>query len=615
MKLTNEQKKAVEFTGAPTLVVSGAGSGKTTVLTNKIVNLIQKGFRPERILAITFTNKAAEEMKSRLLSLTGLSEEKFPWVRTYHSACFRILKIRCGLLGYKSPLQIYDAYQQEKLLKEIVIGMNFDKKHVSLIQYHISRAKNTGNPLKYLDLHPRVYTVPVGQVFKAYENELFARNAVDFDNILLKTRDLLRDHKDVREYYQNLFEYILCDEFQDTNPLQAVLTDLLVKNGNLFCVGDDYQAIYGFRGSDIDQFLSFPKKYKNAKIFRLEQNFRSADEIVQLANTLITHNTTRMEKKCFSEKQGGVVELKKFSDEEQEAGWVGKKVKVLADMGIPIDRMAVLYRTKFCSRVFEKAFRSLGIPYQMMGSKGFFERKEIMDINAYIKSAVFPKDNVSFERIINIPPRGIGKKAVEKIGETKTAGVSLQEATRKVLAERLMSNKNHNALSQLMQTLDDIKKMRPEAAIYKILSDFDYKAYLRKYTKNDTADYVSREENIKELIWSASKKETLLDYLEEVDLIHEDKPEEGEDKSRGVKLSTIHASKGLEYHVVFIAGCEEDLLPHWRSKSSESEFQEERRLMYVAITRAEKYLFMSYATFRMGNSAKKSRFLDEIIAE
>lgn len=612
MKLTDEQKKAVEFIGAPTLVVSGAGSGKTTVLTNKIVNLIQKGFRSERILAITFTNKAAEEMKNRLLSLTGVPENKFPWVRTYHSACFRMLKRHCNLLGYKSPLQIYDAYQQEKLLKEIIIGMNFDKKHVSLIQYHISRAKNTGNPLKYFDLRPRVQMIPLAEVFKAYENQLFARNAVDFDNILLKTRDLLRDHKDVREYYQNLFEYILCDEFQDTNPLQAVLTDMLVKNGNLFCVGDDYQAIYGFRGSDIDQFLSFPKKYKDAKIFRLEQNFRSADEIVQIADKLISHNTQRMEKKCFSEKHGGDVELKKFSDEEDEAAWVGKKIKVLADTGIPIDRMAVLYRTKFCSRVFEKAFRSLGIPYQLMGSKGFFERKEIMDINAYIKSAAFPKDDISFERIINIPPRGIGKKAVEKIGETRTAGVSLQEATRKVVAEKLMSSKNHNALSRLIQTLDEIRSMTPEKAIRKILSEFDYMAYLRKYVKDDTADYVSREENIKELIWSASKKETLLDYLEEVDLIHEDKPEENEDKTRGVKLSTIHASKGLEYHVVFIAGCEEDLLPHWRSKSSESEFQEERRLMYVAITRAEKYLFMSYATFRMGNSAKKSRFLDEI---
>jgi len=615
MKLTDEQKKAVEFIGAPTLVVSGAGSGKTTVLTNKIVSLIQKGFRSERILAITFTNKAAEEMKSRLLTLTGLPENKFPWVRTYHSACFRILKIRCGLLGYKSPLQIYDAYQQEKLLKEIVIGMNFDKKHVSLVQYHISRAKNTGNPLKYFDLRPRVYTVPLVQVFNAYEKELFARNAVDFDNILLKTRDLLRDHKNVREYYQNLFEYILCDEFQDTNPLQAVLTDMLVKKGNLFCVGDDYQAIYGFRGSDIDQFLSFPKKYKDAKIFRLEQNFRSADEIVQIADRLISHNTQRMEKKCFSEKHGGDVKFQKFSDEEQEAEWVGKKVKVLADTGISVDRMAVLYRTKFCSRVFEKAFRRLGIPYQMMGSKGFFERKEIMDINAYIKSAVFPKDDVSFERIINIPPRGIGKKAVEKIAETKAAGVSLQGATRKSLAEKLMSSKNHNALSQLIQTLDEIQNMPPEKAIRKVLSEFDYMAYLRKYVKDDAADYVSREENIKELLWSASKKETLLDYLEEVDLIHEDKSEENEDRTRGVKLSTIHASKGLEYHVVFIAGCEEDLLPHWRSKSSESEFQEERRLMYVAITRAEKYLFMSYATFRMGNSAKKSRFLDEIILE
>ncbi len=613
MKLSPQQRKAVDFEGAPTLVISGAGSGKTTVLTNKIVRLIEKGYDSERILAITFTNKAANEMKSRLVELTGLPIESFPWVRTYHSACFRILRIRCPLLGYSTPLQIYAAYQQQKLIKDIILGMNFDKKHVPAVLAQISRAKNSGNPLRYFDQKPRVSHIRLAEVYERYEKELRAQNAVDFDNILVLTRDLLQKHQDVREFYQNLFQYVLCDEYQDTNPLQAILTDLFVKNGKLFCVGDDWQSIYRFRGSDIDQFLSFPKKYKDAKIFRLEQNYRSADEIVQIANDLIQHNRHKMDKKCFSEKQGGTVELHKFYDEGQEARWVGRKLQALVSMGIPFERMAVLYRTKFCSLAFEKTFRNFDIPYQMMGSKGFFERKEIMDINCYLKSAIFPKDEASFERIINIPKRGIGPGTLKKIGEVRSKGMSLQDATRKVLAERVMSPKIHKTLSHVIQVLDEISVMPPDIAIHKILSEFSYLQYLEKYSKSNSTDYDARKENIDELLYTASKKQSLLDYLEEVDLIKEDKDEEDEeDYDSGVKLSTVHASKGLEYYVVFIVGCEEDLFPHWKSKDSEMDLQEERRLMYVAVTRAEKYLFVSHSTFRRGQSCRVSRFWKEI---
>jgi len=614
MELSSVQKKAVEFTGAPTLVVSGAGSGKTTVLTSKIVHLVQKGFDPRRILAITFTNKAAGEMKTRLLDMTGLSSEEFPWVRTFHSACFRILKIRCDMLGYEKPLQIYDSYQQEKLIKEIVAGMNFDKKRASAVSYHISRAKNTGDPLRYFDLKPSVSNIRLAEIFDIYEKKLFAGNAVDFDNILLKTRELLKKHKDIREYYHGRFQHVLCDEFQDTNPIQASLTDLFVKNGNLFCVGDDWQSIYRFRGSDIDQFLSFPHKYINAKIFRLEQNYRSADEIVQTANALIDHNQHKMEKKCFSRKRGGTVDFHDFPNEGYEARWVVRKVRELHETGIPYERMAVLYRTKFCSRSFEEAFRRLDIPYQMMGSKGFFERKEILDINSYLKSAVFPKDDVSFERIINIPRRGVGDKTVRKIGDVRTEGMSLQGAVRKVLAERVMGKKIHSALSQLIQTLDEVRNMTPDDAIRQILSQCGYMDYLKKYSKSSSTDYIAREENIRELIWSASKRPALLEYLEEVDLVREDNDED-EDRDSGVKLSTVHASKGLEYFAVFVAGCEEDLFPHWKSKTpdaSDGDLQEERRLMYVAITRAEQYLFITYANSRRGEYARKSRFLNEI---
>ncbi|MDM8526408.1 ATP-dependent helicase [Desulfococcaceae bacterium HSG8] len=617
MKLSPVQEAAIAFNGSPTLVVSGAGSGKTTVLTNKVASLIENGCDSDKILAITFTNKAADEMKSRLVELTGLPIERFPWVRTYHSACFRILKVHCTLLGYKKNLQIYDANHQKELIKKIIVELNLDKKHVPAVVAHISKAKNSGNPQTYFDRQTHVaHIIRLADVFDKYEAMLYDANAVDFDNILVKTSDLLTDYKDIRERYQNLFQYILCDEFQDTNPLQALLTDLLVKNGNLFCVGDDWQSIYRFRGSDIDQFLSFPKKYRNAKIFRLEQNYRSADEIVQIANNLIGHNTHKMEKKCFSEKRGGIIELHSFGSEEQEARWVARKVGTLSEMGIPPEDMAVLYRTKFCSLSFEQVFRKSGIPYQMMGSRGFFERKEILDINSYLKSAVFIRDNVSFDRIINIPKRGIGDKTIRKIGDARTEGMSLQEVARKVLAERVMPKKIHNALTQLIHTLDEIRSMKPDEAIREVLLKSGYMDYLKKYSKSTSTNHDSREENIRELIWLASKKETLTEYLEEADLVREDRDEDEEDKDRGVKLSTIHASKGLEYRVVFIVACEESIFPHWRSTISKSdvELQEERRLMYVAVTRAEKYLFMSYAKFRRNESSRKSRFLKEIEA-
>ncbi len=613
MKLSDQQKQAVEYIGSPTLVVSGAGSGKTTVLTNKVASLIRNRYDSRRILAITFTNKAADEMKTRLTDLTGLPLKEFPWVRTFHSAAYRILRTHCPLLGYSTPIQIYASYQQKKLLEEIVTGMNFDKKHVPAVLANISKAKNSGDPLAYFDRKSRVSRIRLIEVYKVYEKKLFGRNAVDFDNILLMTRNLLRDHEDIREYYRDLFQYVLCDEYQDTNPLQALLTDLFVKDGNLFCVGDDWQSIYRFRGSNVDHFLSFQKKYRDARVFRLEQNYRSADEIVQTANHLIGHNTHKMDKRCFSKKYGGTVDFNEFSDERREAEWVGRKAGTLASLEIPYSRIAVLYRTKFCSLSFEKAFRRLGIPYQMMGSKGFFERKEILDINSYLKSAVFIKDDVSFDRILNLQS-GIGKKTIEKIGEVRTDGMSLQEAVRKVMAERVMGKKIHGILKNLTQMLDAIRDMKPGHAIHKILSDFDYMAYLEKYSKSNSTDFVARKENIEELIWSASKKDTIPDYLEEADLLQEDKAddEEDEDKGRGVKLSTVHASKGLEYFAVFIVGCEEELFPHWKSTGSNAELEEERRLMYVAITRAEKYLFISRTAFRRGQQARKSRFWKEI---
>ena len=439
MQLSAAQQAAVEHTGSPALVVAGAGSGKTRTLTAKFAHLVENGMPPENILAITFTNKAADEMKTRLLRMTGLPMFRFPWVRTYHSACLQILKVHCNRLGYQQPLQIFTTYHQQKAIKEILIGLNYDKKHAMGVLSQISNAKNTGSPRAYFDKHPRQGNVRLIDVFDRYETTLRMANAVDFDNILLLTRNLLRDHADIKEQYRNQFKYILCDEYQDTNDLNEEITALLLKDGNLFAVGDDWQSIYSFRMSNVGHFLAFKKKYKGAKIFRLEQNYRSADEIVQLGNHIIGNNENRMEKDCFSEKRGGVVEIHEFDIDGEEARWVVDKVKSLARMKVPYEKMAVLYRTKFCSLPFEQAFRRADIPYHMMGGKGFFERLEIMDLNCYLAAAAFDRDDTSFERILNTPKRGIGPGTVKKISQMRGENMSLKEAARKAVSDRVLA--------------------------------------------------------------------------------------------------------------------------------------------------------------------------------
>jgi DNA helicase II / ATP-dependent DNA helicase PcrA len=613
MDLTHQQNDAVMHRGSPALVVAGAGSGKTRTLTAKISHLIETGLDPERILAITFTNKAADEMKGRLTRITGLPLGRFPWVRTYHSACLQILKKHHGLLGFTATPQIYQPHQQEKIVKEILIQRNYDKKHTRPVLYQISLAKNSADPGTYFRHHPTwAYSIDLAEIHEQYESVLMQRSAVDFDNILLLTRNLLRDHRQVRDKYRALFAFVLVDEYQDTNNLQEELTGLLSANGNLFCVGDDWQAIYSFRGSNINHFLAFEKNYPGAKLFRLEQNFRSADEIVQAANQVIAQNQNRVDKKCFSDKQGGVVELHNFYNEEEESRWVASKIRVLHQSGIPYDQLAVLYRTKFCSLSFEQTFRALSIPYQMMGGKGFFERKEIMDLVGYLSLAQFEKDDVSLERIINIPKRGVGPGTLKKIAALRKEPMGLMDAVRQAIGEKILSAKLYNALKAFVELIDHIKTLPPARALAEIIKRTGYMGHLEEYAKGNPRDLTTRQENIDQLIYSASKKETLLDFLEEAALVKEDKEDDAEEESRGVKLSTIHASKGLEYRAVFVIGCEEQLFPHWKSMDTPADLEEERRLMYVSMTRAQRYLYLSSADYRRGQYNPPSRFLAEI---
>lgn len=613
MQLSKQQRTAVEHHGSPALVVAGAGSGKTRTLTAKFAHLIEQGYDPERILAITFTNKAADEMKFRLMRQTGLPLVKFPWVRTYHSACFIILKAHCELLGFQPPLQVFAEYQQKKTLQDLLVGrLNLDKKYTPTVLAEISRAKNSGDPGAYFDRCPKVANISLTDAYDLYVRALKAKNAVDFDDILLLARDILKHHDAVRDHYRGLFSYLLVDEYQDTNNLQEELTRQLVKDGRLFCVGDDWQAIYSFRGSNVDHFLTFQDKFPGARIFRLEQNFRSADEVVQVANELIHYNDNRMEKQCFSAKKGGVVELHEFFDERQEARWVARKINTLKSMGIPYEQMAVLYRTKFCSLAFEQMFRSLRVPYQMLGGKGFFDRKEIMDINCYLSAAAFPQDDVSFERIVNIPKRGIGPGTIKKIARMKTGTRGLQGAARQALKEKILTPKIYGALKGVLHLLDDIRAMAPAEAIAAVIDRMGYMDYLLNYARGNPMDLTAREENLDQLIYAASQKETLYDYLEEAALIREDRSDEDDGQPYGVNLSTVHGAKGLEFGVVFVVACEEQLFPHWRSLDTEAGLEEERRLMHVSITRAEKYLYLSCTELRKGQFNQRSRFIDEI---
>lgn len=616
MELSAQQAQAVHHTGSPALVVAGAGSGKTRTLTAKFTHLVNQGLDPARILAITFTNKAADEMKSRLIKMTGLGLDTFKWVRTYHSACLLILKQHCARLGYASPIQVFSTYQQEKLITEICVKNNIEKKLSDRILSTLSRAKNSGNPGKYLDSRTASFlSVHIRDLYDQYEARLKEMNGVDFDNILLKTRDLLREHKDIRDFYQNYFSYILVDEYQDTNNLQDDLTGLLLgSHRNLFCVGDDWQAVYGFRGSNVNHFLNFSEKYRDAKIFRLEENYRSADEIVQAANDLIDYNPDKMDKKCFSRKKGGVVEIYDFLSDSHEAEWVARRIKGMNQQGrgIAYDRMAVVYRTKFCSLPFEKIFRAYRIPYSLKGSQGFFERMEILDINSYLSAACFHNDDLSFDRVLNTPKRGIGPALVKKMAGMRSDGVSLQDAARAMVRDRILSKKIHEGLCLLLGILDEIAAMPPALAMETVIEKTGYMDYLEKKTKTP-GEFVSKKENIEQLIHTARAKDTLMEYLEEAALIREDREDEDEADSSGVSLLTIHSAKGLEYDTVFIVGCEERLFPHWRSiDAGDAALFEERRLMYVAMTRAQRFLYLTHANYRKGEFATRSRFIDQI---
>ncbi|MHC1744459.1 MAG: ATP-dependent helicase [Syntrophobacteraceae bacterium] len=614
LKLSPAQREAVHHIATPTIIAAGAGSGKTRTLTAKIAHLVgDLGYDPGRILAITFTNKAAAEMKSRLSLVTGMPMGRFPWVRTFHSACFRVLKEHCDLLGYRKPLLIHDDTQQKGHLKKVLAELDLDRKYLQGAMAMISHAKNSGAPMAFIRASAKVPRKT--EIFTLYNEMLERSNSVDFDDILLLTRDLFLKFPEIRAHYQNTFDHILVDEFQDSNSIQNEVIDLLLTNGNLTVVGDDYQSIYKFRGADPAHFINFPEKYRDAKVFRLEENYRSTSEIVAASDHLIAHNASRIDKTCFSRRPGASIVLEAFPDDAEEARWVAEKCwHYTAYKKIPPEQIAILYRTKFTSLSFERALRYARIPYAMMGAQGFFKRREVQDINSYLISAVNPSDDISFERILNVPKRGIGPAAVKNILANRPEDASLQESCRHAVTKGFLPKKASAKLRDLLELLEQIAELPPAEAMRHVVDGVEYGSYLRGVSENQE-DFDSRVENIQQMIADASRAAEIIDYLEDAQLIREDQDES--DERLGIRLSTIHAAKGLEFKVVFVVALEERILPHHRSIGNDDDaslegIEEERRLMYVAMTRASDFLHLSWSRFRKNETMARSRFIKEI---
>ena len=497
--LSEAQTAAVEYLDGPALICSGAGAGKTSTIVAKFEHLLKGGYDPTRILCITFTNKAANELKDRLTNSTGRWIKDFPWVRTFHSSMLQILKAHPAEIGFKNPITIYDGTDQIGLIKNVLENsFGIEGKFARAIRAHIGRAKNSLKPDAYI--HSVKQFRKLDLIFEHYNRRLKESNAMDFDDILLHAHSLLANGPQIRVRYQELFQYILLDEHQDSNSIQNAIIKLLVNNGNITVVGDFSQSIYSFRGAEPSYFVRFPSEYEGTKVFLLEQNYRSTTPIVELGNEIISFNNEEMTKKCFSTKPGKLPSLRGFDNSYLEARWVAEKCRSYRYDGIAFEQMAVLYRTTFVSRIFEKAFNELGVPYKLVGGVSFFERREIKDLVSYLACTLNPKDDVAFERILNVPKRGIGRKSIQKIRDVDLPGASLMEKSPVAIQKKIGLRKVAGEIGMVLFILDRIKEMPPRQAIQEVIDITHYDDYLETYAGDgDEGSFVSRMENIEEL--------------------------------------------------------------------------------------------------------------------
>lgn len=619
-KLNKQQQLAVDAVDGPILVIAGAGSGKTRVLTARICHLIEIGINPYNILAITFTNKAANEMKERIERQLGYSDV---WTSTFHSMCARILRMDCERIGYSKDFTIYTDLESERVVKRILQDYpQADPKNKGDYLWHISRAKTLAlSPDDYYDAikdsDSDAYNV--AEVYRRYETELKKCNCLDFDDLLLKTVLLFSTCPDVLEKYQNRFHYINVDEFQDTNKLQYDIVKMLSKkHGNLFVVGDEDQSIYSWRGAEIRNILDFPKDFKGAKVFKLEQNYRSTTSILKAANNVIKNNSNRNEKTLWSEiNQDDSIEYYEAYNDRDEATRVARAIDTLHRKGAPYSEMAILVRANSVTRGFEEEFNLHGIPYKVFGGFRFYERKEIKDALAYVRIAINPSDNDSILRVVNYPKRGIGNTAVAELQNVaKDTNSTLFQV---LINPGLLSSATAKKLAPFTEIATELVKMQKQMSAVEFVQFAIRRSGLESsLAQSGDPEDSNRLENIEELVGAVqqfsqdNENATISDFMQSVALVSDTDSMNSDDY---VTIATVHAVKGLEFDNVFIVALEEGIFPTQRAIYS-GDIEEERRLMYVAITRARKRLFVLNARqrYRFGKSEPmtQSRFVSEM---
>jgi len=629
--LNDRQQEAVLHIEGPALVLAGAGSGKTGVLTRRVAYLMrEKGVKPWNILAVTFTNKAAGEMKERIVNLAGFDTPRF-WISTFHSSSVRILRREIERLGFSSNFVIFDTSEQKTLIRECLKELNISEKILPYqrVMNRIGMAKNDlVSPEDYEKHFSDYYQSPINEIYMRYQRKLKQNNALDFDDLIFFVVKLFRRHRDVLEKYRDLFKYILIDEYQDINRAQYELVKALAgKHRNLFVVGDEDQSIYAFRGADMNIIMNFESDFPEARIIKLEQNYRSTRNILETANQLVCNNYRRRKKALWTSGDEGKKPLcYEAIDEKDEAIFVVDEIKKLSRLeDRKLNDFVILYRTNAQSRVFEEVLICEGLPYQIIGGLKFYDRKEIKDILAYLRVLYNPSDLMALRRIINLPPRGIGAKTLDKlVTVSEDTGRNLYDFldNEEFLRDHGFKSRHTAPLSGFKRLMESFHSLIDAKGIAELLEEVMEKSgYRKSLSEENTVEAVTRLENLEELQRVAqeydNKKGTLEDFLalttltSDIDMI--------EDKNQVVTLMTVHSAKGLEYPVVFLTGMEEGLFPHRRSidTGKESDIEEERRLAYVAITRAREKLYLSYAWRRLtygGGSVYNdlSRFLQEI---
>ncbi|MDA5094041.1 UvrD-helicase domain-containing protein [Aliiroseovarius sp. KMU-50] len=631
--LNPAQREAVEVLDGPVLMLAGAGTGKTKALTTRIAHLLNTGTaRPNEILAVTFTNKAAREMKDRVAGLLGQTVEGMPWMGTFHSIGVKLLRRHAELVGLKSNFTILDTDDQIRLMKQLIVAANIDEKRwpARLLSGVIDNWKNRAwTPAQVPTGEASAFNGQGVDLYHQYQERLKTLNACDFGDLLLHTVTIFQKHEDILGQYQRWFRYILVDEYQDTNVAQYLWLRLLAAgHKNICCVGDDDQSIYGWRGAEVGNILRFEADFPGAKVVKLEQNYRSTAHILGAAAGVIRGNEGRLGKELWTDAEGGEkVRLIGHWDGDEEARWVGEEIEAMqrgtrGQDPRSLDDMAILVRASHQMRAFEDRFLTIGLPYRVIGGPRFYERMEIRDAMAYFRLAVSQDDDLAFERIVNTPRRGLGDKAVQTIQVTaRTNGVSLVEGAKLAVEQGAIKGKGGKGLAELVAGLDRWhKKLNDEADTHVELAEMilDESGYTGHWQNDKTPEAPGRLENLKELVKALEGFENLQGFLEHVSLIMDNESEDAEEK---VTIMTLHAAKGLEYPAVFLPGWEDGLFPSQRSmdESGLKGLEEERRLAYVGITRAEEVCTISFAANRrvygQWQSQLPSRFVDELPEE